>query len=326
MQRVLFVVKRNLSYGHYASGGLSNSSQFIVDMLNDNGVPARLVEVTDNNDIDREVDKYRPTLVIIEALWVVPEKFEVLTTLHPKVKWAVRVHSDFPFLATEGIAVNWIFDYLKFRHVSVAFNCDKTASGFRKIVTVPNKILFLPNYYPLADAACVSAVHENIGCFGAIRPLKNQFLQAVAAIQYADEVDLCIKFHINGTRVEGGAEVLKNIEALFANSRHTLVKHPWLPRNNFLKLLKTMRWCLAVSLSETFCIAAADAVFSGVPIICSSEVPWAKVDAQVPSTSVASIVDHLKYGQRHENVRVNSLGLNEYSGHARHIWLRFTRG
>src|ERR1700686_515277 len=104
--KVLFILKKN-SYGYsgsygYGMSGLLNSAQFIVDMLNDNGVEAKLEIVNDNNDIDREVHKYKPDVVVVEALWVVPEKFDVLRKLHPRVKWIVRSHSDFPFLATEG--------------------------------------------------------------------------------------------------------------------------------------------------------------------------------------------------------------------------------
>jgi hypothetical protein len=85
MPRVLFICKqRPASYG--ASYGLLNSCRFLCNALHKMGVEAKLVEVLDNNSIDREVSQYKPTHVFIEALWVVPEKFDVLIPLHPHVK------------------------------------------------------------------------------------------------------------------------------------------------------------------------------------------------------------------------------------------------
>src|SRR6516165_3286534 len=98
--RILFILKHR-GFGAYGcwnysdngghlSSGLYNSVRFVVDMLNDNDIEAKMVDVIDNNCIDREVTKFKPTHVIIEAFWVVPEKFDILRPLHPKVKWIVR--------------------------------------------------------------------------------------------------------------------------------------------------------------------------------------------------------------------------------------------
>src|SRR5688500_11649943 len=108
-ERILFILKARdatNTYGYSCglSTGLLNSATFVQDMLDSNGFTTKLVVVIDNNDIDREVTAFRPTHVIIEALWVVPSKFQILKKLHPSVKWIVRLHSEAPFLANEGIA------------------------------------------------------------------------------------------------------------------------------------------------------------------------------------------------------------------------------
>ena len=69
-KKVLFILKeRHTSHSNFMtiSSGLFNSASFVVDMLNKNGIESHLVEVKDNNSIDREVTKYKPTHVVIEA-------------------------------------------------------------------------------------------------------------------------------------------------------------------------------------------------------------------------------------------------------------------
>src|SRR5574339_131410 len=108
--RVLFICKiRSSFYG--PSFGLINSCRFIANALEANDIKAKVVSVVDNSDIDREVHKFKPTHVFIEALWVVPSKFEELIPLHPKIKWFVRIHSKVPFLANEGMAMHWLREY-----------------------------------------------------------------------------------------------------------------------------------------------------------------------------------------------------------------------
>ena len=177
-------------------------------------------------DIDREVAQFKPDTVIIEALWVVPEKFDVLKKLHPTVRWIVRIHSNIPFLASEGIAVEWIKGYVA-RGVEVAVNEKRALHDVRTIVADEDLqflVIYLPNFYPVVktevDAERFEYLH--VGCYGAIRPLKNQLSQAVAAIRYADKTGQILVFHINATRVERGDAELKNLRALFAGTKHVL--------------------------------------------------------------------------------------------------------
>ncbi len=329
--RILFILKLNYyQYGAYSSGtspaGLLNSAQFIVDMLNANGQTAKLVSVVDNNSIDREVSLFKPNIAVIEALWVVPTKFAVLTKLHPSVKWVVRGHSDLPFLAQEGIAIDWLFEYLNYENVAIAFNDSRVVEEFEYLVPRSSHVLYLPNYYPIAFSPGTHKTLNRfkVGCFGAIRPLKNQLLQAVAAILYAEESKQNLEFHVNSTRVEDGTGILKNIRALFAHTRHTLVEHPWLTHVQFLKMVATMNVVLAVSLSETFCITAADAVSQGVPLVCSSQIPWADHASIVPDTDVNAIIDRI-YDITNNvfPVQRNQQNLRRFSDKARQIWLRY---
>lgn len=337
MPRVLFVVKQRAGYStspddsNYCSSGLFNSANFVVDMLRENGVDAKLVEVVDNNAIDKAVSEFKPATVIIEAFWVVPEKFDILVKLHPHVKWIVRGHSNWPFLANEGVAVGWVFDYLRHRNVSVAMNAPEIVEDIQKLdKSKADKVLYLPNFYPIGVRS-IRKIQDHpldVGCFGAIRPLKNQLIQAVAAIRFARELGRPLRFHINVSRTEqGGNNVLKNLRALFANTiLTTLVESDWLTHDEFLKLVRKMDVAMAVSLSETFCITAADAVAEDIPLVCSKEVPWASPLSIADPTSSDSIVHRL-----HKVTGVfggasrffNAHNLHSYSKESRKIWLKF---
>jgi hypothetical protein len=335
LARVLFICKERGGYGYLGqSSGLLNSAQFVVDMLNQSGIPAKLVQVVDNNDIDRKVFQYQPTHVFIEALWVVPEKFAVLTKLHPTVKWIVRVHSDVPFLAEEGIAVEWLFGYLQFPKVSIALNKETTFKNFAALAPQHSRVLYLPNYYPPPPDIGPTKPNKNVfrvGAFGAIRPMKNQLLQAMAAIRFADSKNLTLEFNINSTRPEGyaGSSVLRNLEALFADTNHKLVEHEWMSHKDFLHVMSQMDVALCVSMSETFCIVAADAITTGVPLICSDQIPWASSVSIVPTTDADKIIKKMNNligpFMRPIMYRWDRIGLNNYVANSKKLWLKYLR-
>jgi hypothetical protein len=270
------------------SNGLRTSARFIVDMLLHEGHRAKLVEAVDGNSVDALIDHYRPSRVVIEALWVTPEKMLELENLWPDVKWVVRIHSEIPFLANEGCAVEWIAEYLK-QGVHVAFNSLQTADDFESL----GKVGYLPNYYPLRKRRHPKPADGelHIGCFGAVRPLKNQLIQAFAAVKYAQQAGKKLVFHMNGTRTEqNGANNLKNIVALLRATDNDLKLHPWLDHEDFLELISTMDMCLAVSLSESYCITASDAVSMGTPLVGSDAISWLPKRSRADVDNTESIV------------------------------------
>jgi hypothetical protein len=341
-RKVLFICKRGGIYGGVygelagkQSSGLRNSAGFVADMLGANGVEAKLVEVTDNNDIDREVAAYRPTHVIIEALWVVPGKFTVLRRLHPAVDWIVRIHSEIPFLAHEGSAMEWILEYLEMG-IEVAPNSRRALTALREVVpSAEGRLSYLPNYYPARLRPRKPTRPSNgaveIGCFGAIRPMKNQRMQAIAAISFARSRALHLRFHMNGTRIEhGGSPVLKNISALFAKSPDAeLVLHPWVDHREFTRLVRRMDVAMQVSFSETFNMVSADCAARWIPLCVSPEISWAIPSYQAAPTSLESIQQTLgvAYDSRHEAApTLNFWSLHRASREARGVWLEWDRG
>lgn len=310
--RVLFILKRREDYSttlkncsaRQVATGMWNSASFVSEMLNSNGIESKVVIVIDNNCIDKEVTLFKPTHVFIEGFWVVPEKFDVLKPLHPTVKWFIRCHSELPFLALEGISMEWTFKYWE-RGVGVSGNSPRINDELQLLATnagyvkewIAEKIPLLPNYYTLNVISKPQLPDKdfiNVGCFGAVRPLKNQFLQAVAAIKYANLKNKKLRFHINAGRVElFGQNVLKNLKALFENlPQHELIEHDWTSHEEFLDIISQMDICLQVSFTETFNIVTADAVSRKIPVVISEEVYWAFPYFANP-TSVDDIVDKM---------------------------------
>lgn len=301
------------------------------------GVEAKTVEVKDNNKIDAVVTAFKPTHVFIEALWVVPEKFKLLIPLHPKVKWYVRLHSNVPFIANEGMAIDWIKRYLELQWNYPTFqlccNDERMVNDVGRTLGTSLYPVYAPNIYqPTSEAPfSVQKPERNpfidIGCFGAIRPLKNQLIQAMAAICLADKLGKVLRFHINVARIEAhGLSVYKNLKALFAGSRHQLMTHGWLDHPDFLKLVAFMDLGMQVSFSETFDIVAADFVYSNIPIVGSFEVTWLDKNYQASTTHMNDIVEHLESawdGRRHNRQKANHRGLDQWNHEAREVWEKF---
>jgi hypothetical protein len=118
---------------------------FVAQALKSAGLYVDQVEVQDNNDIDREVTRFKPDICIVEALWVVPEKFDVLKRLHPKVRWFIHMHSGLPFLALEGIAMEWLKGYSA-RNIGILANSKDTFDAFQ-VIAPKDLVSFLPNIY-----------------------------------------------------------------------------------------------------------------------------------------------------------------------------------
>jgi hypothetical protein len=288
--KVLFVCKERFNYsspygyGGYGYGtayGLITSAELVSNFLNSINIESQVSQVVDGNGIDKIVYNYKPTHVFIEAIWATPAKLQELQKKYPKIIWIIRVHSDIPFLAMEGIALNWVFEYIN-SGLIVAFNKKDALQRLERFF-----FQLLPNlYYPFEAFQptynIVKGNPINIGCFGALRPLKNQLQQAVAAIEFGEENGFTINFHINSTRLEqGGDTILKNLKSLFSvSSPHTLVQHPWMSRARFLSLLQTtIDVGMQVSFTETYDIVAADFINMGIPIIGSTAIPWISIDS-----------------------------------------------
>jgi glycosyltransferase involved in cell wall biosynthesis len=342
--RALFILKRRQDYStdipnfreKTVATGMWNSAKYVAESLNALGATTSVIVVTDNNDIDREVTKFKATHVFIEGYWVVPEKFDVLKPLHKNVKWIIRCHSEIPFLSQEGIAFAWTAGYLN-RGLFVSGNSQRNTDDLRSFARglgyTKHFVPFLPNSYPDTSKHPMPFHHTksetyakdtlDVGCFGAIRPLKNQLAQAIAAYEYASQRGKKLRFHINTGRIEmQGMNAYKNLVAFFEPLEDAeLVEHPWCNFNDFIQLMQSLDVLMQVSFTETFNIVAADALYAGTPVVGSAEIPFLSKGVANP-TSTKDIVAAISRAVSNplENVRDNRHTLLEYTKISSDIW------
>ena len=244
------------------------------------------------------------------------------------------------------MALRWFGDYSTFDNIVLAPNTPRMLRELRNILmskhswdekTVKEKVILLPNYYPqkYTNPKTISYVKEyiDIGCFGAIRPMKNQLLQAVAAIEFAEKHNKKLAFHINAGRIEmKGEPVLHNLHGLFEHvydKGHKLVTHQWMDRDYFINLCYKMDVGLQVSFSETFNIVAADFITQGVPVVCSREIPWTSNIYNADPVDSVSILKALNKAYHYPklNVILNRYYLYNYTNKTKKIWYNyFKRG
>lgn len=335
-KRVLFLLKEK-SYGSTGKGfttGLLNSATFVVLFLREQGYDVDLKVITDSNSIDREVTLFNPDIVILEALWFTPEKIKEILTLprHRCREWVIRIHSKAPFLANEGISIEWIGEYtrLGLRNLVIAPNTIELTEQLAEVFPL-GRFEYLPNVYfikPCVKSDNYDEIALDVGCFGAIRPMKNHFQQAIAAIAVAESLCKPLNFHINSTRVEqGGENVLKNLRALFKGSRHTLVEHGWLDHSSFLKLISSMDFGTQVSFSESFNIVTADFVTAGIPIVTSDDIEWMPGLLKASASDFEQIVFKMKlaYHFRSLLVPIQKHYLKVNINRAKKHWLKFIK-
>jgi hypothetical protein len=324
------------------STGLYNSAKFMNDMLVDNGIDSHLEVVADYNSIDRQCWLYKPTHVIIEAIWVVPKKFTELIKLHPNITWVIRVHSEMPFLAGEGQALDWIADYSGLKNIIIAMNAPRMLGEIKMFLQNRNswseeeanrRAIYLPNFYPQeynTKKFNKNKDYIDIGCFGAIRPLKNHLLQAFAAIGFANEIGKKLRFHVNAGRIEmQGQPAVNNLKNVFQQlhgTDHQLINHQWRPREEFLKLCAEMDIGMQCNFSETFNIVGADLISQGIPLIgTAEEIPWAVHAFCADPNSSANIIRklHLTYKWPQINVKTNQWSLKNYTDKTAKIWTKY---
>jgi hypothetical protein len=356
--RVLFILKDRVYQKVYSqSYGLYNSAKMVMNYLESTGNVCDIVTVIDANFIDAEVYKFKPTVVIIEALWITGAKMKELSEIprYKNIKWVIRIHSDIGFLAAEARAFKYIHEYIDLNNENVIVSCNNREFNEELSKVCNYNFKYLPNIFDFEEheeenvnksaieelneqlkTTMIPIKHKNdkkiikIASFGALRVLKNQMFQAMCAINAADKMNMILHFHVNGDIQNPYNPVLSNLKEMFdLNGKHQLIVHGWLEHKEFDKLIQTMDIGLQVSYTESFNIVAADFVFNNVPIIVSDSIDWMPKIEMVSTTKyddvTKKIIEIYHYRKNTLLLRLNRMHLMMYNSSAKWIWNRYIK-
>jgi glycosyltransferase involved in cell wall biosynthesis len=272
--------------------GLSNSSQFIVDFLLGAGLESIAEELEDHEEIIQRLATLNPDTCVIEALWVRPERMRQIVTFFPSIKFYVRVHSHFPFLSAESVAMQWFRDYktiaddFGYNRFQIASNHSSVSLSLTDMIHTDVK--YLPNLYRSVNAILhkpydISRTSIHIGCFGATRILKNTLNQAVAAIAAANALGRYLYFHINASPNEELTNpIVRNLIYLFDQQpNHFLMIDKWAEYSEFINTLTEIDLNLQSSFTETFNLVSCDSIYAGIPVITSNVIDWLPEDLKL---------------------------------------------
>jgi len=343
MSKVLFLLHRDHDEIHdELSSTLYYASTFVHEMLKDNEIDSTLEILANSNSINKLVTKYCPDYVIVESLWVNPIFFSYLCNMHPNIKWIGRSHCEIIHLAGVYYSIEQVSLYSDFKNIIIGQNSQRATHDISIYLKsrnnwtdeeTSNKVIYLPNFYPqIYKTKKINKDKDyiDIGCFGAIRLLKNHMIQTIAAIDFANQIGKKLRFHINATRIEmEGDNVIDNIKKLFEQlntSGHAMITHEWQSRKDFLTLCYEMDIGMQVSITESFNVVAADLVSQGVPIVGSiGEIPWAVTEFSASYSDSEDITKklHLAYNHSFENVQAHQASLKSYTDRTIKIWKEY---
>lgn len=338
MNKVLFLLHRDHDTIHdELSSTLYYASTFIHEMLNNNEIESKFELVTNAGLINTLVKIHNPTHVIIESLWATPVIFYPLCKIHPNIKWIGRIHCEIPHLAGVPNSLEYISKYHDFENVIIAPNSTRMLHDISVYLKSKNdsidKIIHLPNFYPQTyknKNINKNKEYIDISCFGAIRLLKNHMMQAISAIEFANQIGKKLRFHINAKRIEmEGDNAVNNLKILFEQLKdtgHVIVNHDWQSRDEFLELCSKMDIGMQVSITESFNIVAADLISQGVPIVGSiGEIPWAVPEFSALYSNGEDIIKklHIAYNHSLENVQAHQTSLKSYTDETIKIWKEY---
>lgn len=327
---VIFYKTSSSSNNPYHAGGLASNGLHTVAVLKHMGFNAHLQQVRDYADLAQYMRRHNGTThAIIEAVWIEPEQALDLARRHHDTKVIVRAHSKIGFLQVEPEAIPKIRAIIDAsRHQRNLHFSSNNAEFAAAIDQVYGPCLYLPNLYDLAGAPQRRPTDGplRIASFGATRLLKLHPSAALAALQAAKRMELDLEFFINVDKTPGGDSVRRTIRNLFAGlSWAKLVEVTWQDAQAFKETIASMDLVLQASATETFCMVAADAVASGVPVVTGPAITWVPSRYQAPiddtSALAAAAVDALD--NEAKAARVELKALQAYVKEAQAAWSEF---
>lgn len=332
--KLMMVLKNNERFVRQcktkARSGLFNAVNQVTRSLVRNGIDAVVVQVANEVALEAEICRHKPSIVVIQALWMSPVKIRRLKDHHPSIRFAVHLHSNMPFLALETCAIEYTAQYAQFG-IEILTNSLESYQAYRAFLPKA-KIFHANNVYERSESHGVkfNDDHIHVGCFGAIRPMKNQVAQAIAAMEFSRDQNKKLMFHFNSSRVEAhGKGPYQNLIQLFLHAQPGIQMSPdgWIDPDEFPSHIGRMDIHMQLSLTESFNVVTADAIMAHVPVVVSECIDWVSPKCRVRSNYTSDIVKTMNEVLKDQSLLEENIErLNEYKAAAEQQWKDYCRG
>ena len=311
-ERRVVLTYKNFPVAHHVSHiGLGVSALNTAKVLRQNGIHADVWPILGAKDLAARIaaTNPKPSHIVIGAPWIPTLDLQAFLIFRfPDIEFSVVCHSNVGFLSADPTAIKNFREELNLEQGALNFTAAGNSKRFVKFIedSYQRPCRWLPNLYFLDNSAPVyrrawTGGLLKIGCFGAVRPLKNTLSAAAASLEIAERLNTNVDFHISVGRVEGGYTVVRAVEAALNGSpRVTLVKDDWYQWSNFRHVIRSMNLLMQPSFSETFNMVTADGAAESIPSVVSDAIDWAPDDwkAEVDSPNdIARIGRRLLFDQ-----------------------------
>lgn len=267
--------------------GLNVAGFTTAKVLREHGVDVSVFPVRHNVDIVHALDKYnethkeRLTHVVISAPWLSVHDLKRLIENFKDIQFVILSHSNVGFLQADPGGVHLLrqYQHLAKTHSNllVGGNSAVFVEWLRR--AYGKDTIWLPNLYPIERNIVKPAWRGGtikIGAFGAVRPEKNFMTAVAAAIVIGKELNAPIEIHMSAGGEGDQGRTAPAISQMCADIPGvTLIRHPWMFWDNFVKLVGSMDLLIQVSYTESFNMITADGIAAGVPSVVSPAITWA---------------------------------------------------
>lgn len=271
--------------------------------LNQKGVAADAFSVIDGYDLRNQLRSGNwnsVTHLIMSAPFFDCGFLKQLCGEFSNIQFTTTIHSNAGFLGLDPWAMGLLGELVQAEKTLSNFKLSVNSVKFAKVVNEIYKIscLTLPNLYPHIEPVSVRKPNHNsiikIGCFSALRSLKNMPTAAFAAAVFAAQSKKTVEFSIMSGRNEDpqAEKILTGIQRLYTGLDNIkLVQYPWVPWTEFRELVRTMDMLFMPSFTESFNNVCADAIGVGVPVVGSTAIDWLPKQCQANPDNAVNIAD-----------------------------------
>jgi glycosyltransferase involved in cell wall biosynthesis len=149
---------------------------------------------------------------------------------------------------------------------------------------------------------------------------------ALAALQvHKFYPHLKLEFYINVDNTPGGASVRNSVRNLLKGMPNVELKElPWQEAIEFRETIASMDLVFQLSATETFCMVAADAIASGVPVVGGPAISWLPDTFKVNIDSTTEAAEAgLWLLAKKGGVNAEIKSLESYLAKAEQVWLEY---